>query len=226
MITITKNKKLSFGELKKPYNLVVACRDAAKGNDYGVCRTEQDESNVLLMGEAKLTGALAALDPAKSLAVKLRYQDVTAVAVGERAEEFYRMILGESSFPGNEDFSEEIDNQSLEKKINDKGTQFDNQAENKVAAGGSVTSNFPIASLESVSARSTSGSLTVVSVPDLNLGEVNLNDGGSPVADGVAVELVYQTKEQLVVRLLDQNKKVLACMLSKEFYDYLVANAV
>lgn len=223
MITMQPRTKLTIQDMKRPYEFAKIMRNADKVS-YTMARTLEEDAEITILSKAQFEALLAGLDPLKVLAPKYKTIHFDMTSASLRSEEVYHVVLGKRIFPGN-DLNSEVDKSGFEHKIIVEGTQLDFQVENTVAASGGVVASYPIASLDSISARKAGGALTVVSA-DLALGTVALNDGLVPVADGVAVELVYQAKEQLAVLIMDQMKQEVGVLISKEFNDFLVANAV
>lgn len=222
MIIIQKSNELILQAVKaQPYRMVRAAKDAANGKDYVISRSEEDAPLLMLISKGEFDAKVAAVTNAPPVFKNLSFDMVSA---GIRADEIYHLVLGLSNFPGNEKPNVDLDASGFEHKIVEEGADLLNVIENLTAAGGSVTASSPIASSASVSARKTGADLTVVSV-DLATGIVVLNDGVSPVANGVVVELRYQTTGNMVVYLKDGKEKIVSVILSKAFNDYLVANA-
>lgn len=229
MITISKQTNYYLAQIQaQPYRLVSAASDAAKnGTVYTLSYSENpypnDQANLVLVSYAAYQAAVAGLDPADSLALNIRSISLATQAAAVRCIEVYHLVLGLSNFPGNEENTDLIDS-GFEHKIYEEGATLLNEVETHTSAGGKVVANYPIASLGSISARKTGADLTVVSAV-LPLGQVTLHDGMSAIADGVAVELRYQTAGNLIYLLVDQNQKPVAVIMSQSLSNYLAANA-
>lgn len=229
MITISESTNFYLSEIQaQPYQLVAAVSDAvANGTVYTISYSEDpypnDEQNLVLMSMAQYKAAVAALSPSDSLPVSIRNIGLATQAAAVRCVEVYHLVLGLSNFPGNGENTDLVDS-GFERKIYKNGTYFLDQVENHTSASGGVTANFPIASLDSISARKTGADLIIASA-NLPLGTVVLTDGASPIANGVAVELRYQTESYLVYYMLDQNLNPIAVILSQSLSNYLAANS-
>lgn len=222
MINLQTDKDFTILEMKVTHKLVKAIKDASLGfNNYNVSRVKESPVEALIIGKSKFDSMLSGVSALKSLPVKYKTLSFDLVSAGIRAEELYHLALGKSIFV---EPSRSLADTGFEHKIMVKGTQNDNEIGNLISLDGEVIAAHPILDVAGVSARKAGGSLTVTSVAK-NLGVVTLSDAGSSIADDIAVELVYQTKEHLVIELKDQNKKVLAVLVSKELNDYLLANA-
>jgi hypothetical protein len=230
MIILSKSTQMSLQETEaRAYKLVRNARDAgAKGHDYQISLHDKSPVELSLLGKSKFDALVANVDPAKSLPPKLKHISFDLVSAAARIEEIYHMVVPHSEFPGNTNLHDKGDlmgTSGFEHKIREAGSQLDNVDETLVALGGGVIASHSIASQDSISAKKAGGPLSVVAV-NLNLGSVLLNDGIVPVADGVAVEMVYQTNDWLVIYLHDQKQQIIAVICSKALNDYLVANAL
>lgn len=230
MITLTKSTQMSLQEAEAlAYKLVRNARDAGKtGTDYQISRHDKGPVEMVLMSQSKLAALLANVDPSKSLPPKVKYLTFDMVSASSRIEELYHMVVPKSEFPGNTNLHDQGDlmgTTGFEHKIRVAGAQLDNVSDNLVSAAGGVIASHSIADAATVYARKAGGPLTVSAV-NLNTGSVLLADGGPPIADGIAVELTYQTQEWLIINLKDTDKKIHSVFCSKALNDYLVANAL
>ena len=226
MITIPKKINVTIIDAKlRPYMFVKAAKDAALGIDHPIQRSEKDDVEMIMTSKSSFDQKIAALNAAKSLPVlfKSRMFDLNSAAI--RMDEIYHLVLAKSTFSGNDE-PWDLENSGLERKIVVEGTTLDNRVENVVSVGGNVQSLYPIASAASLSAHKAGADLTVntITPQNLQLGVVSLNDGSASVADGVAIELRYQAKNNLVIFLKDGKENVISVIMSKELSDYLAAN--
>jgi hypothetical protein len=220
-------------DLTRPYRFVEAARNAATHPSaiYTISYTDAPPSAsfpaIVMIAASTFNSLVAGLDPALSAPILIRYENIPVVAADVRLDEFYRVILGLSYFPGQDDPGHEyIDSNGFQFKILTDGQQVAIRVESLIAAGGTVTASHPILMDGNVAAFSTLGvPFTVNSVVDPNLGIVSLNDGVSPISDGTAVELVYDSISYVVVNVADsQRNNIPAVMMSAALLVYLQAN--
>jgi hypothetical protein len=225
MILIQKPMKLSLSEAKIPYNLVKAVRDVAKNPTkiYDISKLWVGSAEMKLMSLSHYNAMLGALNPALSLPVLINNLTIDITQAALRMEELYHLVAGLSYYPGSDPNAPSLGVTGVEKKLRLEGRQLADLVTTKVSSGGAVIANYPIDSSESVSARKPGGALTVTTV-DLQLGVVSLEDTGLPIADGVTVELVCQSIRHCVYALDDLSGSPKAVILSKELFNYLVAN--
>lgn len=225
MITITPNTNLGLAQLASdPYKMVKIARDVhAKQIQYTIAHRDTEAPALALISIDQFN-TLLSVNPSKSLPVYYQTLNYDTVSAGLKIEEIYHLVLGLSLFPGNLSPNTTLEESGFEHHIVSQGQKLPNIVENKVSSGGAVTASYPIASLDSVSATKAGGTLTVHSIPNLNLGVVDLYDGGSPIADGIAVELTYETIGYVVAQITDVNKQVIAVICSEGLLNYLVAN--
>jgi len=224
-VLFPKSYALSLTTVKNPGVLVQALRDIqAKNMVYTYSQKEGDPAKIQFMSAAQLATLIAALNPASSLPILVNTTSMPMQPFAVRMDEFYHIITGISEFAGTDPNGEALNDTPVQIKMKLSGRVAKNALISVVAAGGSVTAGFPIASASDVSATKPGGSLTVTSIVNPNLGVVALNDGVSPVADGVVVSLSYPTIRHCVVQLTDPAKKVVAVAVSQELVDYLSSN--
>lgn len=230
MITFSDSFNLELSDLQRPYKLIQAARKVAANPALTYLLSHDHVSAdglVKMIAKSAFDAKVAALNPTHSLPVLVTSEQLPITAASIRLIEMYRLILGQTEFPGNLDPQPKyLEQWGFEHKIHQTGRQLANRSESKTAASGHVTASFSIASSGSVTAAKSNGAaLTVTGIADIKLGVVALNDGVSPVSNGVVVSLAYQTVQHLVVNLYDSTaKQVIAVLVSKELTDYLEAN--
>ena len=228
MILINKNYNLTLADVGDSYKMIKYVRDAAKSltSSYTISKSKSAPGPLMqLLGKTAFQMAISNLDPAKSLPLAINTLVLDAPTAAVRIDELYRLVLGLTEFPGNSN-PEYLNKWGFELRIDSMGQQLSNQAVTKISAGSAVTSDFPISSLTSVSAEIITGPLTISSVPNLQLGVVNLLDGGSPVSDGTQVSLAYETIAYTIFAITEPKNRVDAILASKGLIDYLTANAL
>ena len=225
-IQILKSYAISMEQLKQGQKLVSFSREvkANSAKAYSVSRREGEAAELVLLGKSAFDAKLAALDPTKSLDVLINELSLPVVAASARMDEVYHLVAGKSIYPGTDPNPQYLDKSGLEKKIKKDGRAIADIAETDTSASGGIVTQLPIADAAGVTARKTGGALTVTSVTE-NLGEVALNDGASPIADGVAVAVAYPSIRHTVMNILEPKGVVAAVLASKELIDYLDANA-
>jgi hypothetical protein len=189
---------------------------------YTIKRSEKDAVSAVLLPSSVLSSLLASINPTSSLPVKIKYLQLPSEAAAKRFEEVYDLVLAATEVSLN---SGKPVSFGFQHKIDVEGQQADFEVETHLSGGGKVTSNFPILS-GSVSAVKLP-SLAALSVTSVNgaLGSVSLHDGANPIADGVSVQLVYQTTDYLAYLIKDEsNHQNEAAVISQALYSYLLAH--
>jgi hypothetical protein len=226
MITISEPKALSIVTAKlQPYKLVKAMRDvfAANADVYTIQRSEQDPVSAVLLASSVFNSLVDSLNPTKSLPLKIKFLELPSEAAAKRFEEVYNLVLSKSELSLQ---SGNLVKYGFQHKIDVEGQSEDFEVESHLAAaGGVVTSNYPIQpGSVSAFALPSMAALTVNSEVDA-LGQVTLYQAGSPVATGASVQLVYQTTDYLAYMIQDEaslgNEAV---VISQALYSYLLAN--
>lgn len=225
-IQILKNYSVSLEQLKQGQKMVAFSREvkADSSKMYSISRKAGQEVEMEMIGKAAFDAKLAALDPLKSLPVLIRTLSLPVAAASARMDEIYHLVMGKSIYPGSDPRPQYLDKSGFEHKIKADGRAIADLAETHISASGGIVTDFPISDADGVSARKPSAELTVTSVTE-NLGEVALNDGASPVADGVSVAVAYPAISHTVVQVLEPKGVAAAVICSKELLDYLSANA-
>ena len=220
---------LELIDLKRENKFVVSARNALAnpGSVYTLAHDEVSVPQIQMIAQPTFAALVAGLDPTKSLPILMAPIQVPVVATAQRLVEFYHIILGLSLFPGETDPGHEyIDSFGFQYKILKTGQRVSIQTKSVIASGGNVVADYPILQDGNVAAFLTNGTpLTVNSIVNANLGVVSLNNGVSPIADGTAVELVYDTQLYVPVNVFDsQRNNIPAVMLTDAMAAYLQAN--
>lgn len=220
-------------QAKQPARLVKAVRQCI---DLGLMSEFKMKTltpiEVRLLSESAFLAKTSALDPLLSLPVLTNEQGIDPVSASVRFDEFYRLVAGKSYFQGSYGEDGElpsgqalsIGESGAELKFLRQGRSVAIRNELKSTVGSAVTSDYPVQALAAVSAEDLGGLVTVASIPNLQLGVVNLSDGG-PIPDATAINLHYTTIKHVLVKVSDGRGNN-AYLASVELLDYLDANAV
>ena len=227
MIIITPSNLLTIQEADGQQTKVVTAMRACYADQtvfYNIARSEEDQPTGQMINVNLFNSLVAGLNPANSLPVIVFPIVMPVTALAQRLMEPYHITvpIDELTLEPNTPAS----NYGFQYQIENQGTDLQNQSGVKVSAGGGVTVSYPIASLASISAFKLPGNnpLTVVSA-NLNLGTIQLHDGASPIADGVNVQVNYETVNYTVYLVQDNADQVVkAVVASNDLLNYLNAN--
>jgi hypothetical protein len=226
MVTFPKSYDLLLQQVKEPHRLAHLVRELVQNTEsvYTIRRKKTDAVSMKLMSKALFDTKVDNLYPIDSLPVLQNPQEIDVASAAIRMDEMYRLVTGDA-YNIYDYYPQFLEKSGSALKTSRDATQPLLLAENKIADGGEVFADYPIANDDSVSARKPSAALTVsLPITGRLIGQVALFDGGPLVANGTAVELVYATNRYKVLTLLAGSDE--AVLAPVALIDYLEANSI